>query len=145
MEEPLYIDDQNSGSKRWAIVADEGDSVWLYLTEPESTRPIADCWLLNKVPAPDDITKYKDAKSAPAATKAYVSPNALRPVPSEEDVEICWSADGNSVAVLLEGEVLGFIAAGSKYGWSKELVCDGPFGKPLNIKLYLELFGGSLH
>jgi hypothetical protein len=145
MEEPLYIDDQNEDSKRWAIVADEGDSVWLYLTEPDGTRPIADCWLLNKIPAPDDTAKYKTTKSAPAATKAYVSASALRAVPNQENLKIQWSEDGHSVTVIEAGEILGFIAAGSKYGWSKELIAEGPFGKPLNIALYLELFGGALH
>ena len=43
---------EHERSGRTAIVADEGDSVWLYLTEPHAATIAADCWLFNRIAAP---------------------------------------------------------------------------------------------
>lgn len=36
------ISDYNEISKRWTVFEDDGISGWLYLTEPNSKKPIAD-------------------------------------------------------------------------------------------------------
>jgi hypothetical protein len=122
------------------VVANEGASVWLYLTERDGKKPIADCWLLNTVLPPTELHKYPAGKSAPPATQAYAGPDAQRPVPVEGTVEFRWSDDGESVAVLVNGDLLGFIAEGSTRGFSKHLVASGPFGRPLDRGLYATLF-----
>lgn len=136
----LLVSQQNPWSRRWAVVANEGASVWLYLTEPDGKKPIADCWLLNTALAPTDLHEYRAGMSAPPATQAYAGPDSRGPVPVEGTVEFRWSDDGESVAVLVNGDLLGFIAAGSKRGFSKHLVAAGPFGRPLDRGLYARLF-----
>ena len=71
MMEPLLVSEQNSYSHRWAVVADEGASVWLYLTQPDGQRPVADCWLLNTVPVPENLEAYRASKSPPPVTQQY--------------------------------------------------------------------------
>lgn len=132
--------EQHPHSRRWAVVGDEGDSVWLYLTAPDSQRPIADCWLLNTIPAPDDVSAYRASKSAPAATREFAGPHARGVVPEARAVRFQWSADGESVAVVVADELLGFIAAGQPRGFSRHLIAEGPFGHPLDQRLYADLF-----
>jgi hypothetical protein len=137
--EPL-ISEQNAGSRRWAVVADEGDSVWLYLTEPDRQRPVADCWLLNTIPAPDDVSAYRSAKSAPAATREFAGAGAHGVCPDARAVRFQWSSDGESVAVFVAEELLGFIASGQRRGFSRHLIAEGPFGHPLDQQLYSRVF-----
>lgn len=141
MIESMLISQQNPRSGRWAVVADEGTSVWLYLTERDGMEPVADCWLFNTVPPPTNLDEYRARQSAPPVTEAYAGPAALGSVPVEAAVAFEWSDDGESVAVLVSGDLLGFIAAGSKRGFSKHLVARGPFGHPLDEELYARLFG----
>src|SRR5262249_18698401 len=136
----LLKSEQNLRSRRWAVVADEGDSVWLYLTAPDSERPVADCWLLNTVPAPEDLTAYREARSVPAATREFVGPHARGVVPDAGAVRFQWSVDGESVAVFVADELLGFIASGERRGFSIHLIAEGPFGRPLDQQLYASLF-----
>ena len=137
--EPL-ISEQHARSRRWAIVANEGDSVWLYLTEPDRERPVADCWLLNTIPAPEDLSAYRAARSAPAATREFAGPDARGVFPDASSVRFQWSADGESVAAFVTDELLGFIASGQRRGFSRHLVAEGPFGHPLDQQLYSRLF-----
>jgi hypothetical protein len=59
-------------------------------------------------------------------------------------VHIRWSRDGESVAVLFGDVVMGFIARGERYGFSKFLAKAGPFGSPLDAALYERTFGATL-
>lgn len=140
MTDAAVISQQNPRSGRWAVVADEGASVWLYLTARDGTEPVADCWLLNTVPPPTNLDECRVRQSAPPVTEAYAGPAALGSVPVEAAVAFQWSDDGESVAVFVSGDLLGFIAAGSKRGFSKHLVATGPFGHPLDEELYARLF-----
>jgi hypothetical protein len=140
MMEPLLVSEQNIRSHRWAVVADEGASVWLYLTESNGQRPVADCWLLNTVHAPKNLEAYSASKAPPPATRQYVDANAQAAAPRETAVRFQWSEDGESVAVFIKDEIFGFIAAGQKRGFSRHLVAEGPFGCPFDERLYGRLF-----
>jgi hypothetical protein len=143
MTSAMVASQQNPRSGRWAVVADEGSSVWLYMTDREGTQPVADCWLLNTVPAPTKLKDHRERKSAPPVPIAYASPASLGPVPAETAVAFEWSEDGDSVSVSVSGVVLGFIAAGGKRGFSRHLVAGGPFGQPLDEELHARLFRPS--
>jgi len=140
MTKPLLVSEQNPLSRRCAVLADEGTSIWLYLTEPNDERPVADCWLLNTVPAPIDLSSYRAVKGAPPATRQYAGANSEAQAPEANAVRFQWSVDGESVAALVSSELLGFIAAGRKRGFSKHLLAEGPFGLPLDEQLYTRLF-----
>lgn len=38
----IFLSEQNEVSKRWAILEDDGESAWLYVTERENEKPVAD-------------------------------------------------------------------------------------------------------
>jgi hypothetical protein len=140
MKESLLATEKHPNSLRTALVADEGASVWLYLTEADSLRPIADCWLFNTVPTPTNLQNVKP-DGPPPATGQFAVPNAQLGVPAPEQVHFQWSLDGQSVAAYVQDELLGFIIAGQKSGFSKHLHTTGPFGSQLDNAQFKNFFG----
>jgi hypothetical protein len=134
----LFLSDQHPISRRWAVVEDDGSVAWLYLTERDSEKPIADCWLYNRAEAPSVLNASRD--KPPVVPASYVQPPQPFTPPKAEAVSFQWSADGESVAVLFHNDVLGFIPAGQRRGFSKNLTSAGPFGSPIDPELYGQLF-----
>lgn len=60
--------------------------------------------------------------------------------PFPPSVEFLWSSDGRSVAALVSGETIGFIAHGKDYGYAKLLRKGSSFGNAWNGELFNELF-----
>jgi hypothetical protein len=54
MGELLFLADSPVVSGRTAVISEEVESVWLYLTGRGSRRPERDCWLFNTAAAPAD-------------------------------------------------------------------------------------------
>lgn len=142
MHEGPYISEQHQVSRRWAVLEDDGRVGWLYLTVPDSVKPISDCWLYNRGPAPErcDIGVMHDG-AAPVVPLFATTPEAAM-CPSENSLRLRWSADGESVAAFASGELLGFIPAGHRRGFSRHLRASGAFGSVLNPRLFATLFGG---
>jgi hypothetical protein len=147
MTEELTVSDPHPSSGRTAIVADEGESVWLYLTGPDGSIA-ADCWLYNRVPAPSTaalrprLGEYRARGAPPPAPAEVVGPSAHRDAPLDPvTVTLAWSADGEAVAASVDGVLVGFIAPGVRRGYSRHLRAAGPWGSPLDGALHAELFG----
>jgi hypothetical protein len=134
----LFLSDQHPISRRWAVVEDDGSVAYLYLTERGSEKPVADCWLYNRVEAPTTLNASHEEQ--PVALATYVRDTQPCTPPKAESVSFRWSGDGESVAVLFHNNVQGFIAAGERRGFSRNLSKAGPFGSPLDLELYDELF-----
>jgi hypothetical protein len=137
---PLFLSVQHPESMRHAIVSDEGASVWLYLTEPASSRPSADCWLFNTIPAPTDLSNFQSRNGPPPAIQQFATPSSQRQPPNPTEVTFLWSSDGHSIALLIKGELFGFICAGDRKGFSKNLLTSGPWGAPVDATLYTAIF-----
>lgn len=134
----LFISQQHPVSRRWAIIEDNGRAAWLYLTEPDTQKPAADCWLYNRVPAP---TKFESVRGEPPVVpQTHAAKNATQAPPTKESVFLRWSQDGESVAVVFDSELVGFIAYGEKRGFSKHLQVSGPFGNVLDTNLFEHVF-----
>src|SRR4051812_15927901 len=69
MDGDLFLSEQHPMSLRWVVLEDDRKAAWLYLTNPDTTVPVAACWLYNCV---------EDPGSRPDA----------------EQVSFHWSADG---------------------------------------------------
>ncbi len=137
MDDDLFLSEQHAHSQRWAIVEDDGCSAWLYLTAPESTKPVASCWLYNRTPAPPERNFARGESSVVPLTHTGSSAPLLPP--PAQSVSFRWSASGEAVAVLFGGGLIGFIAGAS--GYSKYLKTAGPYGSPLDPGLYISEFG----
>ena len=123
-----------SGFSPWAVIEDDGRVAWLYLTEPDSQKPAADCWLYNRVPSPPQFAS--ECGKSPVVPQTHAADITGFQPPAEESVHLRWSRDGESVAVLFDSELIGFIASGQKRGFSKHLRASGPFGSVLDRELF---------
>ena len=143
MDEHPFLSEQHPVSHRWAIVEDDGRVAWLYLTAPESAKPVSDCWLYNCVPAPAecDLNAMRGG-DAPIVPQAVAGPGAVMS-PDQDALWLRWSADGESVAVFARDQLLGFIAAGRRRGFSKHLTASGAFGSVLDPNLFTSVFEPS--
>ena len=134
----LFLSEQHPTSRRWVVVEDDGTVAWMYLTEPDLEKPAAECWLYNRVHAP---TTFNSSRGEPPVVPATHTDVVVPFVPpSAESVTLKWSLDGESVAIFIHTELVGFIAANQRRGFSKNLFMSGPFGSPIDRALYEQLF-----
>lgn len=138
--EELFLAVQHPLSRRHATIDDDGCCAWLYLSEPETTRPIADVWVYNRIEAPpmEQIGSYRP--NPPPAAVGYASSTALLLEPRKFQWTFIWSNEGESVALVRDGEPLAFILAGEKFGYSRLLVKDGPWGKVWSEEVFKATF-----
>ena len=139
-DENLFLEHQHASSRRFAVLEDDGTSAWLYLTEPDSRKPSGDAWVYNRIAAPPakEIPSYRGGP--PPAAQGYASDAALCHAPTQHAWSFLWSSDGESVAVLMDDQPVACIVAGTKGGYSRELVKDGPWGHPWSDKVYAATF-----
>jgi hypothetical protein len=141
----MFVSQQHPGSRRFAVFEDDGTAGYLYLTVPDGRKPVGDCWLYNRIPAPElsEIQNY--IGSPPPAAQGYAGPNAQRQAPSEAAVSFLWSPDGNAVSALIDGEPTGFLifGEGGHGGYSLHLLKEGPWGKPWDERRFREVFKPS--
>ncbi len=134
-------------SGRVAILGDEGDAVWLHLTEAGTDEIAGSCWLFNRVPALpaeelDAQTIAGDqAAGPPPAVREVIDDAALIDGPLGGRVRFAWSVDGEAVAAWVDGALAGFITAGDAQGYSAHLTVDCAWGHPVDPALHDQLFG----
>jgi hypothetical protein len=140
VSQDLFVSEQHPVSRRWAIIEDDGRVAWLYLTEPDRQDPVADCWLYNRVPTPPEFESAPG--QSPVVPQTYVGLEPMQ-VPAWESIHLGWSVDGESVAVLFQAHLLGFIAHGLKRGFSRHIRVSGPFGNVLDTELFQKIFSDN--
>ncbi len=142
MTEPLLLASRSSASGRTAIVSDEGDSVWLYLSRADSQQPERDCWLFNKSSAPPapDARSYMSRGSPPPAPAEMVAPNGVQEPPAPARWSFRWSARGDAVAVAIDGLEIGAVALEAPKGFALYLAKLGPWGRPWDASVIANLF-----
>ena len=133
MTDNLVISKQDSLSKRRAIFEDDGTSAWLYMTEPESEKIIADCFVYNLIPPILDaqVKEYSSNGNQPPISKTYASKFAQISVPINHEIEVEWCPRGLEIVVKIDGNMWSRLKVGEKNGKSKSVGKDGPFGYPL--------------
>jgi hypothetical protein len=139
--EGLFLGEQHPSSGRRGTFEDDGTSAWLYLSEPDTPRVVADTWAFNRVPPPpvEQVASYRP--SPPPAAEGFAGPGALCADPSAHEWSLLWSADGESVAVLRDGVALALIARGAQPGYSRLLAKSGPWGQVWDEELFRQVMG----
>jgi hypothetical protein len=129
---PLYLQEQNHKSGRYAVAEDDGTTIWLYLTATDSITPIADVWIHNSTLnfTPDQAPEPAAVPNAPPpAPNKYIGENGFYSPNPKDEWSLFWSADGHSVAIMLNGQPVGFINAEEKTGYCRNLLEECPWGK----------------
>jgi hypothetical protein len=137
----LFLGEQHPLSGRQATFADDGISAWLYFSEPNTGRVVADAWAYNRG-APPPVSQLGSYRPAPPpAAEGYAGPGALCADPSVHSWALLWSVDGESVAVLRDGLALAFIARAGRSGYCRFLAHSGPWGLVWDEALFREVMG----
>jgi hypothetical protein len=131
---------QHETTKRWAILEDNGTSAWLYITDPDSTKPVADCFAYSCQPPEAQLPATWDRESPPPITTEFASNAACRADVAQDRIQLLWAASGNAAAVLLDSVPIAFIVVGEKQGHSRAIAVDGPYGRPWNAARFAEAF-----
>jgi len=139
MEEELFLSEQHPVSQRWAILEDDGTVAWLYLTEPGTPQPAADCWLYNRIEAPSELSF--EPERVPVVPVMWTSRTQGFEPPESGTVRFQWTADGDAVAVWFGQELAGFIVGPGQAGYSRFLRGACPFGLPLDVAVHGRVFG----
>jgi hypothetical protein len=137
---PLLLTSSSESSGRTAVVVRERDSVWLYLTQPDTQAVERDCWLFNtpEAPAEPDLASYQN--QAPPAPAKLTSGDAVRSYTPDDAWELAWSCAGETIAVSLNGALLGVIASTEEAGYSSHLAEDCAWGRALDEAALSRLF-----
>jgi hypothetical protein len=148
MSNDLFLSEQHPVSRRWAVFEDDGESAWLYLTQPDKEKPERACWIYNGITPPVDADplEYAADGKAPPVVGEYAGPGALYSGEYPPEVRFLWSSDGESVGAIINGSVLGFLdGTDARLGaYSKNLARKGPWGEPWNEEVFHKVLGGNL-
>lgn len=136
----------NPVSQRHALFCDEGDSAWLYLTQPGENGPecppvVASVFVCNRVETAPSFTKLaRWAPGPPPAAEGYAAPGAYYPTLEGLDWGIRWSLDGDSVALLQGEDPVAMIVAPNFELYSRYLLKEGGWGLPWSDAVYRHAF-----
>jgi hypothetical protein len=132
-----------TASGRTAVVSEDEDSVWLYLTAPGSGRRERDCWLFNKPSAPPDpdMSTYRAQSAPPPAPASEILPGGVQEPAAPERWSFTWSARGDAVVVSVDGLPIGFSSMKQRRGLLRYLAQSGPWGETWDEGLVAEAIG----
>src|SRR5687767_10494701 len=124
MPSEIWLSSESELSGRAAVIADEGESVWLYLTQADGRGILADCWLFNRVPAPSaeeikaESAAYRERGAPPPAARDVTDNRAqLLGELDPNRVRIAWSKDGEAAAAWVDGLLAGFAISNERRGY----------------------------
>jgi hypothetical protein len=142
MTEEIFLESHSPVSKRYAVLEDNGQIAFLYLTEPGRPRPMKDAVVYMRIP-PDgevDWESIKKTGATPLLRKDLASPTAVIKNPKASEFKFKWSIDGESVAVLRNGEALAFATVKERFGYSRAVSVSSPLGNAWDQARYIGLF-----
>ena len=139
----MFVSEQHPRSRRFADFEDDGTTGYLYLTEPNGSKIAKDCWVYNRIPAPEPSELQSYRGLPPPAARGYAGPDAERPEPPEGSVRFLWSVDGDAVCVVIADVPSGFVVIGDggHGGYSRHLIAESAWGKPWDEDRFGAVFG----
>jgi hypothetical protein len=138
-----FLMETHSRSKRQAVFEDDGVVAFLYLSEPGSTRIVADAWVYNRTTAEGSGRTEHYRPNPPPAEEGATDTTAYVSNPDRYAWSLRWASDGHSVAVCADGIALAFIRAGLKPGFSRNLFTATPWGEPWSEEIYAATFSDA--
>ena len=143
MTDEIFISDVHPLSNRWAILDDNGNSAWLYLSAPGVQQPEKDAFAYSPVEPVAELNIDAIRQGIPPIlTRELASSDAVIRSMDTAQVNFVWAADGESVAIAYQGRLLAMIVSGSERGYSAALAKDGEFGQPWDESVFEQHFGG---
>jgi hypothetical protein len=140
MPEEVFLSEQHPVSRRWAVLEDDCLSAWLYLTAPDSEKPVADCWIYNHISSTESAESHMTHGVAPPASPEVIGDGAVMQPGGPSEFRLEWSRNGESIALFFGEALMGFIVSEQRRGYSRNLRESCAWGNPLDKTLYRSVF-----
>lgn len=127
----MLVENRFDATDYSAVFEDDGRVAYAYLLKGGDI--IADVWLYNHGEPPDE-PEWEDPTRMPFANpNGFASPKPFNPITDASDISFKWNA-GNppTVKIFIRGEPFAKLIPGSKPGWSKLAIRDGPLALTLS-------------
>jgi hypothetical protein len=138
----FHLQDRHPASHRYAILEDNGTTLWLYLTAPDEPTVVAETWIFNH----DEPIQSQEWPLFQHG-RAMFPPEELSPVevvfdrPEVHSWTFDWSADGEAVAVFCDAQPIAMVQSTRRLGFSRHVIRAGPWGVPWCARTFHSLFG----
>lgn len=143
-DERPFITVQHPFNRRWAILEDDGVGAWLYITEPDEVKPIADCLVYSCTAPVEAIPANWDRKSPPPLTRDFATDRAWQPDAAKTSIRLAWSSNGQAAVVLMDDEPVAFLVVGDERGYSQSIVKTGPYGMAWDDARFEQVFADHI-
>lgn len=142
MAQGIFLTSSHPVSRRVAILEDDTEVAYLYLTAPETQRPEKDAIVYTRVPPVSKVNweRIRQTGETPMLREDLASSTAILLAPQEREFSFKWSHDGNSVAVLRNGIPMAFATMSERFGYSKAVSVSSPLANAWNQPKYTSLF-----
>lgn len=140
---PLFITEQHPTSRRYAILEDNGTTLWLYLTAPDQRKVVADTWVFNRVRpllTPDELTPFRDAHQPPPILESLADDDPICHTPAIHHWSFNWTPDGEAVAIFRDDQPIAFVRSTERRGFSRHVIHPSPWGVPWSHKIFQDVF-----
>jgi hypothetical protein len=128
--DPILSTAQAPSTGYSAMFEDDGKVAYAYLLR--DGRIIADVWLYNRAPTPEE-PEWQDREKAPFLNpRRYVREEAIEPAHAASDVGFEWNlaaGELDSLRIFLHQRPVGLLKPGAKPGWAYLASEDGPLAK----------------
>jgi hypothetical protein len=148
MDDDFLVCVYSEDSRRHAILADDGRTGIVYLHAPnddeEKTGKVeAICFAYNRIDPIDmkDIQTYRP--DPPPIAEGYASNAAVCLKPNAHTWQLIWSLDGRCVVLTRDNEPWGIASVDQRFGFSKAVQTQGPWGSPWSHAAYDETQWGG--
>jgi hypothetical protein len=130
----IFLETKDPLTEYYAVFEDNGKVAYAYLIK--NKQVVGDVWLYNHG-SPKLEIEWKDPSKMPFSNPlGFALETNFSPITNIEEVEFSWihDSDGNflEVKIKLFGEEYGKLKEGSKPGWSKLAIKDGPLAKAMD-------------
>ena len=123
--EPLLIENRSADGEYAAVFEDDGRVAYAYLCKGRDI--VGDVWLYNHGTAPVE-PEWEDPSRMPFANpREFTNHGLFEPVKDASEVGFEWSeGDPPALLIFIRGDLFAKLIPGSKPGWSKLAIKDGP-------------------
>ncbi len=140
-EVKIFYSEQDEITKRYIVIEEDENSIWVYLTIPNESQIDKDCFLGSRYEIKEnefDFEEYKKRQTPPPMTKEFSSKFSFFKEISEKDLKVNWLKNGN-VVLKIRGESFLFFHNQIEREFSKSIGKNGIYGNTWNEDKYKEV------
>ena len=126
----LFFSEQDPLSLRYLVIEEIDNSIWAYLTFPNSTKIEKDCFLANrtKLNGSINLEEFYEQGITPPISDTYATEFSYQPNLVEEDISVEWINEEVILIVHINDKPFLYFLAAEENGFAKSISKNGPYG-----------------